>query len=528
MLEDDSESGSELPIPQVLSENKLLITLVSALLLVFTIVFLPEVQALLYFVLVASPSTVQWGIVSLIIFSVGMYKQSDVLLVTAVVVFIGLGVIVGPFVGNIQAHEEQADMIESQDPQIEQLPDTPQDKVRVLPRGVSDTYAESSMQKPQYRLTQSDIAYQDGKYQWSHGVVPDNVFVQFQKKQFGSLYIDMEQTSKDVTIEEKQFQNGRNQLWFSSYEYKSVLSNPTAQHQWETTFNAKDYIAHSTVTHEWKFRFLPIPQFYAIPQHNTVDVMNQDGTVEKLTLKEAQDSERLEKQNFYPYDVAMFKVNSMRYRNGVMNLWTSKEDVFEIATMPASSQNDWPLTVPVNKGDSFGLTYFIGAEAINSGSGLYQVWTVDGQTGKTEYIEYDQNQIGPTRAVDFVSNKQQVNELSDATPVSPIPVMSNNQLYWHVKVVPQSESGIIYTAFVNTNTGDVTLLEGTEPIYQFMTQDEVEEVKETTNSTGSENTTTVTVAVTDESGNIIRTEEVSVPEGGEANINVKNNNSEDE
>ena len=498
------------------------VTLMS--ILVFSVFFLPEIQTTLYVLLVASPSLVQWSVVSLVILGVGVYKDNSYIMVGALVVFVGMGLFIGPFVGNIQAHEEQADRIESQETlQADNLPETTEQHLRVVPRGVSDTYADSSMQKSQYGLSDSDIAYQDGKYQWSYGVVPDNFFVQLRGNQFGSLYVDMEQTSKSVTLDESQFENGRGQLWFDSYEYQSVLNNPTSLHVWETTFNTKDYIAHSTISHDWEFRLLPIPQFYAIPQHETVEVMDTDGTVSSLSPEEAQASDRLDKQNFYPYDVAMFKVNSMRYKNGVINLWTTKEDVFEVAGLPSSSQNNWPLTVPTKDGDDFGLTYFVGTEAVNSGSGLYQVWLVDGQTGETSYVQYDENQIGPARSVEFVSNKQQVNELSDATPVSPIPVVSDEQLYWHVKVVPQSETGIIYTAFVNADTGDVTLLEGTEPIYQFMTEDEVEQIQSGQDSGESSGATTqVTVAVTDESGEIIRTEEVSIPEGGEADITVNN------
>lgn len=523
--QEDTTKTFELPERLVKHKFKIIGSLVTMVAL--TLLFLPSIQTITYHLLVASPSTVQWSLVAILLFFVGVYRENKAIVVGAVLFFILFGLILGPFVGNIQAHEEQADRLESKSTlQVDSLPETTEENIRVVPRGVADTYADSSMQLSQYGLTESDIAYQDEKYQWSYGVKPDNLFVSFQEKQYGSLYVNMEQTQKETELKQNEFTNGRGQLWFDSYRYQSVLNNPTALHVWDSTFNTESYIAHSTLSHDWEFRILPLPQFYAIPQHNSVEVMDTDGNVDSLTPSEAQQSQKLQKQNFYPYGLSMFKVNSMKYKNGVINLWTSKKEVFEIAGLPSSSNNNWPLTVPTQKGDSFGLTYFVGAEAVNSGTGLYQVWTIDGQTGNVQYIQYDQNQLGPSRAIEYVQNKEQVNELKDSEVVSPIPIVSDGQLYWHVKVVPSSETGILYTGFVNAKSGDVTLLERTEPIYKFMNQKEVQQVKQSQDTTKTTTTTTVTVAVTDESGEIIRTEEINVPKGGTTDITVKNNSTD--
>ncbi|WP_155897292.1 hypothetical protein [Natronobacterium gregoryi] len=41
--------------------------------------------------------------------------------------------------------------------------------------------------------------------------------------------------------------------------------------------------------------------------------------------------------------------------------------------------------------------------------------------------------------------------------------MKDDTLYWHVRVVPKSGTGVIYTAFVNSESGDVTLVKGADP-----------------------------------------------------------------
>lgn len=491
-----------------------------------SIVALPTVQEVAYMLLVASPATVQWGVLALVLGGVGYYLDNVWVLGAAGAIFVIMGLLVGPALAGVYAQEDMANQINSDDPNVDQLDKTSNQHVRVLPREVADNYADSSMQKPQYRLTDSDISYQDGGYKWSYGVTPDNFMVSWQGNQDGAMYINMEQTDKDSNVVETKFKTGRGQIWFDGYDYKSVLSNPTVHHKWDTTFNSEGpngekYIAHSTVSHDWKFRIAPIPQLYAIPELGTVEVMDTEGNVESLTPEEAYNSELLEHENFYPYDVAMFKVNSIQYEQGALNKWFYKEGVLEVTDLPSSTNNDWPIVVPTQSDDGVELTYFIATEPTGSGSGVYEVWTVDGQTGEASVKSYNESQIGPNRAIDFVERQPDVNRLSNAQPVSPIPVVIENNLFWHVKVIPQSESGIIYTGFVNAQSGDVTLLEGTEPIYAFMTQDEVDEIRDTTNQTSGD-TTSVKVAVTDANGDIVETTNVSVPEGGEADINIQN------
>lgn len=500
------------------------VTFVGIILL--TIFALPTVQELTYLILVASPATVQWGVIALILAGVGYYLDKFWVIGGAVGLFVIMGLFIGPVISGVYAQEEMSNQINMDSPSIDELPETSNENVRVLPREVADNYADSSMQKPQYRLTDSDISYQDGEYKWSYGVVPDNLMVSWQGNQNGAMYINLEKSDKDTSIVESKFKTGRGQIWFDSYDYKSVLSNPTVHHKWDTTFNSEGsngekYIAHSTVTHDWKFRLAPIPQLYAIPQLGTVEVMDTDGNVQSLTPDEAYNSELLEHENFYPYDIAMFKINSMQYENGAINKWFYKEGVLEVTDLPSSTNNDWPIVVPTQSDDGVELTYFIATEPTGSGSGVFEVWTVDGQTGEAKVQSYNESQIGPNRAIDFVERQPDVNRLSNAQAVSPIPVVIDNNLFWHIKVIPQSESGVIYTGFVNAKSGDVTLLEGTDPIYAFMTQDEIDEVKNTTNQ-NSEDTTTVKVAVTDSNGEIIRTTNVSVPKGGEADINIQN------
>lgn len=506
--------------------NKRYIILGVLALLVLVLIFLPSMQKMFYVIFIASPAFLQWSLVALVIGGYGVLRKSPSILIVAGIVFVVMGIFVGPIASGVYAQTDMANQMQSNADTLETLPNTSKTHVRVLPRQVADNYAESSMQKPQFRLTESDIAYNDGKYTWSYGVVPDNFMVALTGNQNGAMYVDMGRDNKQTTINEVSFRTGRGQIWFDSYSYRSVLHNPLVEHRWGTVFNANDngesYIAHSTLKHNWKFRLLPIPQLYAVPAHATVEVMDPSGHIETLSPEEAHNAEKLNGQNFYPYSLAMFKVNSMKYKHGAINKWFYKEDVLEVASLPDGG-NNWPLSVPTQTPDSSPeLTYFVATEPTGSGSGVYEVWVFDGQTGEAGVQQYSESQIGPQKAIDFVERQPQINRLSSAKSVGPVPVVKDDTLYWHVKVIPENENGVIYTAFVNADTGSVTPLEGTDPIYAFLSQKEVEQVRNKTQESGD--TMTVTVVVTDENGEITGTTNITVPEGGGADIKIENKN----
>lgn len=78
---------------------------------------------------------------------------------------------------------------------------------------------------------------------------------------------------------------------------------------------------------------------------------------------------------------------------------------------------------------------------------------------------------------------------------------------------------------MNAESGDVTHVEGTDPIYAFLTQSEVEEIQNRIG--GQKGGMTVKVVVTNADGQIVGTRNITVPEGGgiEMNVQDEENNS---
>lgn len=525
--------------------TKIGVGIVLSLLLAVLVITLPSVQTVLYMVFIGNPSILYWLLIGTVVTGLLYKYQPSIkfsnlptnlfdgveisyshLIVTSILLTLVLALIIGPMVGSLYAHTDRANDIEASATVSDTLPETSEEEVRVLPRSIADEYASSSMQKPQYRLTDSDITKVDGEYVWSYGVVPDAFAVAVTGNQFGSLYTDMGQIEKDVEIREDKFKNGRGQLFTDSYMYRSTLKTPLKLHRWKTTFNShydgEAYMAHSTVGHSWKFRLLPLPQPYAVPNHGSVEIMDTDGNIDSLSPEQSTKDARLQGENYYPYEVAMFNINSMKYRNGILNKWFYKDEVLDVAELPEEG-NQWPIVVPTSSGDGTELTYFIATEPTGEGSGVFEVWTLDGQTGEMSVKRYNEAQIGPQKAINFVSRQPDVNRLSSAQVVSPIPIVNEDTLYWHTKVVPSSNSGVIYTAFVNANNGDVTIVDTTEKVYKFLSESEIEDINDSDSEQyNGEKTVTVTVVVTNNEGDIVGTREIEIPAGGDAQIEVNN------
>ncbi|ELY63851.1 hypothetical protein CYV19_17315 [Natronobacterium gregoryi SP2] len=50
------------------------------------------------------------------------------------------------------------------------------------------------------------------------------------------------------------------------------------------------------------------------------------------------------------------------------------------------------------------MTYFIAVEPTGSNNGVYEVWTINGQTREIGVQKYSESQIGPQKAVDSLSS----------------------------------------------------------------------------------------------------------------------------
>jgi len=503
--------------------------------IILAVLLLPLTQLVTYTLFIEHPEIWQYGIISTLIVGLAVKASPDQMkgsvAMTGLVFIMISTLLIGPFVASINTQTDLADDIESNaEGTNTTIPESSNDSVRVLPRTVADEYARSTLQTQKYGVGDSDPVYHNGDYQWGYPLEPDRVGVTFFGKQDGAVYVNMEQSSQNVTtVREERFDCGVGMLWFDSYNYKTTLDRLDVDRRQDSRFvfqgdDGNYRIAQSYVTHEWRFSLTPLPTVYSVPQYGGTQVADTNCNIESVSANEVSEYTHLDKQSTYPYDLAMYRVNSMQLTEGVFNKWFVGENVPEVAEVPGKG-NSQPFTVPTEDG----LKMYVAAEPSGSGQGIYQIYIFDAQTGEIQRVEFDESRLGPQRAADKLrTERPNVNWKSGesgTTEISePIPVTKNGTLYWHVKAVPTDSIGISFSAFVNTETGAVTTIRNDKEIYAFVSRDEVRNMDDPTDNTTAENstsTTTVTVAVVNENGTVTRTEEVTLPENGSVEIEVE-------
>jgi hypothetical protein len=210
-----------------------------------------------------------------------------------------------------------------------------------------------------------------------------------------------------------------------------------------------------------EFHWLPLP--YTTPEWGGVVLIDSDGEITDLSPAEAREHPVLKDQKLYPFDLAREKVAATKYRNGIVNTFTSHEDEIEVAPVPGED-NDQPFLVFTEGGPE----YVVAVEPYGQAQGLKEVWTVDGRTGEYEVYRPDQSLFGARKATDYVRQAARTTDWNRFTPSEPIPVVIDDQLYWEVRVVPEDSSGIAYIAFVNARSTDVHEVSTTEEVTAFL------------------------------------------------------------
>jgi len=101
---------------------------------------------------------------------------------------------------------------------------------------------------------------------------------------------------------------------------------------------------------EPQFHLTPLP--HTTPQWGGVAVIDPSGSIETLSPSEAAASPILDNQQLYPEQLALQSVAATKYRNGILNTYTSHEDEIEIAPLPGD-RNDQPFFILSESGPQY-------------------------------------------------------------------------------------------------------------------------------------------------------------------------------
>ena len=342
------------------------------------------------------------------------------------------------------------------------LSETDPAKPRLVPKSVASRYASNTLNFPQYRIEGGDITVRDGTPYWSYALAPDGTFNYLTKPQHGTVLVDMTRQNAEVDTQVGDLRAGIGTAFYNNHRF-SMLKRANYLVDYEDPFmvvhDDQQYVAVPYT--EPEFHWLPVP--YTTPEWGGVVLIDSAGTVQDLSPAEARDSPVLADQKLYPFDLARQKVAATKYRNGILNTFTSHEDEIEVAPVPGED-NDQPFLVFSDDGPE----YVVAVEPYGQAQGLKEVWTVDGRTGEYEVYSPEESLFGARKATDYVRQAARTTDWNRFTPSEPIPVVVDGRLYWQVRVVPGDSSGIAYTAFVDARSSDVSEVSTTAEVQAFL------------------------------------------------------------
>ena len=366
----------------------------------------------------------------------------------AVVVAVLVATVVVPVAG-VVAEATMSDQTMATAERVDALDDADPDNPRIVTRAVAARYAANTLNRPQYRAGDTDISVVNGTPYWAAPLAPDGVFNVLTKEQAGTVLVDMTTQQANVRTVDGRMEEGVGTIFFENYRWHLLKTGRYLADYGDpkmVVHGGEQYIAVPYSVPE--FHLTPLP--HTTPRWGGVALIDAAGDVEMLSPEAAAAHPVLDDQQLYPEDLARKRVAATKYRNGVLNTFTSHEGQIEVAPVPGEN-NDQPFFVLTEEGPQ----YVVAVEPYGDAQGLREVWSIDGQTGAFEVYRPEQSLFGPSKAADLVRQSSPQTDWNRFSPAEPILTVVEDEEYWQVRVVPEDNSGIAYVAFVNAQTSDV-------------------------------------------------------------------------
>ncbi len=399
---------------------------------------------------------------------------------------------------------------------------TASDDIRLLPMKVGDTYAQNRLQFERHELSQGDITIQeDESMAWTYNIIPEGLGNKITIHQAGAVTVDMTQTSANVQTTEQEIVPGVGDFLGDNVYWELRKENYWADYKKDESYvvNRNDnlYLAVPYVEHKPEVN-LPFPFPFTTPHAGGVALVDgETGDIEFVDIDDVQNHEILEDQRAVSYDITRYYVDSMTYKDGILNAWFFKEGVPEVASSPGDG-NEQPYLV---RTDDRELTLIVAAEPAGDSSGIYQTYYQNAQTGEWERHVADRGDalVGPQRSTDYVQAQAPTVDWTEFTPVEPLPIIREDGLYWMTRVIPDSGGGVSYIAFVNAETNEVIPVADDETARAFIageiaTGDSIDDIgTEPISDDGSiEEQSQTTITIIQEDGS---TEDVDLESGSQ-------------
>ncbi len=379
----------------------------------------------------------------------------------AVLVLFLTAFVVSP-VANVVAGATMSDQTLDRTVEVDALANVDADKPRIVPRAVAERYASNTLNRPQYRAAGTDISVVNGTPYWAAPLAPDGLFNYLTLGQGGTVLVDMTTQQANVRTVDGDVAKGVGTAFFRNYRWHLLKTGTYLANYGDPKMVVDDGEQYIAVPYtQPEFHLAPLP--HTTPQWGGVALIDSEGNVETLSPEAAANNSVLEGQALYPETLARQRVAATKYRNGIVNTFTSHEGEIEVAPVPGEN-NDQPFYVLTEDGPK----YVVAVEPYGQAQGLREVWTIGGQSGEYEVYRPEDSLFGPQKAADLVRQSATETDWDRFSPAEPILTVIDDREYWQVRVVPEDNSGIAYVAFVDARTSDVREFDNTPEIRQFL------------------------------------------------------------
>jgi len=127
----------------------------------------------------------------------------------------------------------------SQTATAERLDDVDADNPRIVTRAVADRYASNTLNRPQYRVGDTDISVVNGTPYWAAPLAPDGLFNTITKRQAGTVLVDMTTQQANIRSVDGELEIGVGTIFHRNYRWNSSnrrrISLTTAIPRWSFT-----------------------------------------------------------------------------------------------------------------------------------------------------------------------------------------------------------------------------------------------------------------------------------------------------
>ena len=326
---------------------------------------------------------------------------------------------------------------------------------RLLPLYTAYIYGVDRIQSPTHTIVRDDsYIYYDNRtpiYNWI--IEPEGFWNSLTKKPSGVLLVDGDKYPPNVTVINHPLKYSFNKryfklLFFDTLQRQGKLHGIGGKvlfdENVEVLYKGKIYTVIPVI--KWKRGVLwnlAIPWKYI--------VISEGGKITVKTFNEAKKDPLFKKIPLLPEEVAREWVGIYRYHRGFVEYYFH-HNYYEIRDVGDNRQpyltvsNDnkmyWVfIAEPAGKTYSVKYVIYIPADQSNPTINLYKPSTL---------------LIGVSKVVSYVKSAHPRFDWSTLKIVEPIPTVTNNTIYWTVKIITKDDRGLVAVDLINAKTSKVT------------------------------------------------------------------------